>query len=382
MDVKQEPTNRPHVASRRDGNDACVVELAGEWKGARELPGIESLRAELACGKFKTLRFDTAALHGWDDRLLILLLRVLEACEAHRVEVRKNSLPQGTERLVALARAVPARKDAEARIIQRSWLYRLGETGIGKASAGLAALAFIGEGAEAHLRLIRRKALMQWGDVLPIMQECGPKALGVVGLINFLIGMILGFVGAVQLQQFGASIYVADLVGIATVRELGCIMTGIIMCGRTGAAFAAQLGTMRVNQEIDAFKTFSISPMEYLVLPRVIALVLMMPLLCVFADVISIFGGFVVAVSMLDLTAVAYVERTIQAISLTNFFIGISKGAVFGLLVALAGCLRGMQCGQNAEAVGAATTSAVVTGIIWIITTDAIFAVVCQAIGI
>ncbi len=169
---------------------------------------------------------------------------------------------------------------------------------------------------------------------------------------------------------------------IATVREMACIMTGIIMCGRTGAAFAAQLGTMKVNHEIEAFQTFGISPVEFLVLPRILALILMMPLLCLFADLISIAGGFLVSTLMLDVTPALYLHRTVAAISQVNFLLGISKSAFFGVLVALTGCLRGMQCGTNAAAVGEATTSAVVTGITWIIASDGIFAVICSTLNI
>jgi phospholipid/cholesterol/gamma-HCH transport system permease protein len=171
-------------------------------------------------------------------------------------------------------------------------------------------------------------------------------------------------------------------VAIAAVREMGCLMTGVILCGRTGAAFAAQLGTMKVNEEIDAFKTFGISPIEFLVLPRVTALVLIMPLLCIFADAIALAGGFVVSVSMLDIGWEEYLTRTVQAITLTNFLLGVFKGGAFGLLVAITGCMRGMQCGNSAAAVGQATTSAVVGGITSIIAADGVFAVICNALGL
>ncbi|HUL51074.1 MAG TPA: ABC transporter permease, partial [Candidatus Nitrosotalea sp.] len=211
---------------------------------------------------------------------------------------------------------------------------------------------------------------------------CGPQALGIVALINFLVGLILAFVGAVELMRFGASIYVADLVGIATVREMGCLMTGIIMCGRTGAAFAAQLGTMKVNEEITALQTFGISPIEFLVLPRIVALVLVMPFLCAFADAISIAGGFVVSAGMLDVTPAEYFNRTVHAIQLKSFLLGIGKGCVFGFLVAYTGCLRGMQSGSDAAAVGEAATRAVVTGITAIIASDGVFAVLTHALQI
>ena len=197
-----------------------------------------------------------------------------------------------------------------------------------------------------------------------------------------LVGLILAFVGAVQLKMFGAQIFVANLVGIATVREMGAIMTAIIMAGRTGAAYAAQLGTMQVNEEIDALTTLGIPPMDFLVLPRMLALLLMMPLLCIYADLMGILGGAIVGIGMLDITAVQYFKQTQAAIDLTNISLGISKSMVFAVIVALSGCMRGMQCGRSASAVGDAATSAVVTAIVWIIVTDGLFAVLCDVLSI
>jgi phospholipid/cholesterol/gamma-HCH transport system permease protein len=182
--------------------------------------------------------------------------------------------------------------------------------------------------------------------------------------------------------MFGAQILVADVVGIGMVRIMGAIMTGIIMAGRTGAAFAAQIGTMQVNEEIDALRTLGISPMEFLVLPRMLALIIMMPLLCLYADLMGILGGMVVGIGMLDLGVTEYVNRTREAVTLTYLWIGLFHGAVFGVLIALAGCLRGMQCGRSASAVGEATTSAVVTSIVAIIVATAIITFVCQILGI
>jgi phospholipid/cholesterol/gamma-HCH transport system permease protein len=241
-------------------------------------------------------------------------------------------------------------------------------------------LGFLGESVVAILKLPRGQAQFRWSDTLLVIEQCGPNAVGIVALINFLIGLILAFVGATELARFGASIYTADLVAVATVREMACIMTGIIICGRTGAAFAAQLGAMKVNQEIEAFQTFGISPFEFLVLPRMLALILMMPLLCLFADLISIAGGFLVATLMLDVSPVLYLDRTVESIHLSAFLLGVFKGGFFGMLVALTGCLRGMQCGTNAAAVGQATTSAVVTGITCIIASDGLFAVISSAL--
>ena len=200
--------------------------------------------------------------------------------------------------------------------------------------------------------------------------------------MSFLLGVILAFVGAVQLQQFGATVYVANLVGVAMVRDMGAMMTGIIMAGRTGAAFAAQLGTMKVTQEIDAFTTMGFSPLEFLVLPRMIALILMMPLLALYSDLVGILGGAAVGLGMLDLSATTYFRETMHAINLTDFFGGVFKSAVYGVLIALSGCLRGLECGSSSSAVGDATTSAVVTGIVFIIATCGLFSVIFYILGI
>jgi phospholipid/cholesterol/gamma-HCH transport system permease protein len=188
--------------------------------------------------------------------------------------------------------------------------------------------------------------------------------------------------GAVQLQQFGASIYVADLVAIGMARDMGAMMTAIIMAGRTGAAFAAQLGSMKVTQEIDALTTMGISPFEYLVLPRMMALVLMMPLLCAFSDVVGMLGGAAVGLGMLNIAFTTYYRETIAAVSLTNFFGGLFKSAVYGALIAMAGCLYGFKSGSSSSAVGDAATEAVVSGIVMIVLACGIFAVIFNALHI
>jgi phospholipid/cholesterol/gamma-HCH transport system permease protein len=226
------------------------------------------------------------------------------------------------------------------------------------------------------------KALFRRSDLVLIIQECGAQALPIISLISFLVGLILAFVGAVQLLMFGAQIYVASLVGIAMVRVMGAIMTGIILTGRTGAAFAAQLGTMEVNEEIDALRTLGISPVEFLVLPRMTALFLMTPLLCLYADLMGILGGLVVGVGMLDLNVMEYYHMTQASVSLNDFWIGLFQSGVFGVLVAVSGCLRGMQCGRSASSVGEAATSAVVTGIVSIVVATAVITLMCNVLGI
>jgi phospholipid/cholesterol/gamma-HCH transport system permease protein len=214
------------------------------------------------------------------------------------------------------------------------------------------------------------------------MQEAGAQALPIVSLISFLVGTILAFVGAIQLEQFAAQIYVADAVGIGMAREMGAMMTAIVMAGRTGAAYAAQLGSMTVTQEIEALKTMGISPIEFLVLPRMIALSLMMPLLCLYSDLLGILGGFAVGRGMLGISPRVYFNQTIHAVDLGDVAGGVFKASVYGILIAVAGCLRGLQSGRSASAVGEATTSAVVTGIVLVICACGIFAVTFYILGI
>ena len=226
------------------------------------------------------------------------------------------------------------------------------------------------------------KARFRRSDLFTIIQETGADALPIVSLISFLVGLILAFIGAIQLKIFGAQIYVASLVGIGMVRALAAVMTGIIMAGRTGASFAAQLGTMQVNEEIDALKTLGISPMEFLVLPRMIALFIMMPLLSIYANFMGILGGLFIGVSMLGLNVMEYYNKTRESVHLNDFWVGVFSAAVFGVLVALAGCLRGIQCGRSASAVGEATTSAVVTSIVSIVIATAVITVIANVLGI
>jgi len=230
--------------------------------------------------------------------------------------------------------------------------------------------------------MLRGRARLRLSDLLLYIQQAGADALPIITLISFLVGVIMAFVGAIQLQKFGAAIYVADLVGIAVVREMGAMMTGIVMAGRTGAAFAAQLGTMKVTQEVDALTTMGISPMEFLVLPRALALCLMMPLLCLYSDLMGIIGGAVIASSMLGITVPVYFNEVSHAVTIGNLVGGVFKAAVYGVLIAIAGCLRGMQSGSSASAVGDAATSAVVSGIVLIITACGIFAAVFYVLGI
>ncbi len=378
-----EPEHTPaRLTARRKEDSVLLVQIAGDWLDRTGLPDLSAVEQELAGDELKALEFEAKDLGRWDSALMVRILAVHDLCAKAKVEFRAQTLPAGLAKLIALSQAVPEKADAARKEVTPSYLQRVGESGLAAWTGGEAMLSFMGESVLSLLKLVRGQAQFRFRDMVEVMQACGPQALGIVALINFLIGLILAFVGATELARFGASIYTADLVAVAAVREMGCIMTGIILCGRTGAAFAAQLGTMKVNQEIEAFQTFGISPFQFLVLPRMLALILMMPLLCIFADLIAIGGGFLVSTLMLDVAPQVYLARTVESINLAGFLLGIFKGSFFGVIIALTGCLRGMQCGTNAAAVGLATTSAVVTGITWIIASDGVFAVICSALHI
>jgi phospholipid/cholesterol/gamma-HCH transport system permease protein len=362
---------------------AVTLHLSGPWSLQGSLPRAREIESQLpATGSSATLRFDAGELGTWDTSLLTFLISLEKVAKARGMTIDRAGLPAGIVRLLDLASAVPERQGARRGGATAPWLERIGKSVIasGKSSADM--IDFIGEATISFGKLFAGRARFRISDLMMIIQDCGASALGIVTLISVLVGLILAFVGALQLQAFGAQIYVADLVGIATVREMGAMMTAIVMAGRTGAAFAAQLGTMQVNEEIDALATLGLSPMEFLVLPRMVALILMMPLLCIYADLMGILGGAAVGIGMLHLSPTLYFNETQHAIHLMDIAVGIFKAGIFGVLIALSGCLRGMQCGRSASAVGLAATSAVVTGIVFIIATDGVFAVITNILKI
>jgi phospholipid/cholesterol/gamma-HCH transport system permease protein len=364
--------------------DTLLVRLTGEWKLANRLPAADEVMKQVDEGpKIRRITFDTKGLKGWDSGLLIFLIRLQElASQGRAITIEEDGLVPGVKRLLHLASAVPERAGARREALRISFLDRLGDSAISFWSSILEMLAFIGEAAVALLRLIGGKARFRPSDLFLTIQECGAQALPIVSLISLLVGLILAFIGAIQLKIFGAQIYVASLVGIGMVRALAAVMTGIIMAGRTGAAFAAQLGTMQVNEEIDALKTLGVSPMEFLVLPRMLALFVMMPLLSLYANLMGVLGGLLIGVLMLNLNFMEYFNKTKESVSLNDLWVGLFSAAVFGVLVALAGCMRGMQCGRSASAVGEATTSAVVTSIVSIVVAMAVITVVCNVLNI
>ena len=332
--------------------------------------------------KLKSVAFESDSLGEWNTGLVKALIAIVQNARANSVEIDDSGLPNGAQRLVSMAFAVEERQGARRVLKRKKFLEQVGESVMAGLAGGRELLAFTGELVLSCGRFLRGKATFQRSDVIQYIQEAGIEALPIVSLICFLIGMIFAFVGVIQLESFGAGIYTADLVAVAMVREMSAIMTGIIMAGRTGAAYAAQIGTMKVNEEIDALTTLGMHPIDFMVTPRVFALILMMPLLTVYASLMGIMGGALVGLSMLDVTLQQYVAQTLSAVHLNSLFGGLFKSIVYGILIALVGCQQGMACGNSAMAVGQCTTKAVVMGIVLIVASASILTVIYINLGI
>ncbi len=367
-----------------EGNqESLAISLSGDWLLGGELPGPDPVLDRLRQSpKPTSLAYDSQELGEWDTGLVKTLIAINQSAGANGVEVDDAGLPTGARQLVALAFAVEEREGARRVFRQKKFLEQVGESVTAAFEGGKELLTFTGELVLSCKRFLSGKATYQRADFWQYIQEAGAEAFPIVSLICFLIGMIFAFVGVMQLTLFGAGIYTADLVAVAMVREMSAIMTGIIMAGRTGAAYAAQIGTMKVNEEVDALTTLGMNPIDYLVTPRVFALIVMMPLLTLYGSLMGILGGTVVGLAMLDVTLLQYVTQTIQSVHLNSLFGGLFKSIVYGILVALAGCQQGMACGNSALAVGQSTTKAVVMGIVYIVISASILTVIYINMGI
>lgn len=364
-------------------SDTLLLRLAGDWRTHEHLPPTDEAESRLRSGSgLRQLSFDTSGVSEWDSGLLVFLVRLTNLCKTQDVLLDESGLPSGVRDLLRLVFAVPEKKDTGRQGARPSLLARVGNGALSAGDGAVEMTRFFGESLIALGRFAVGRARYRRSDLWIFVEDCGAKALGIVSLISFLVGLILAFVGAQQLALFGAEIFVADLVAIGMFRVMGAMMAAIVMAGRTGAAFAAQLGTMTVNEEIDALRTLGIGPMEFLVLPRMLALILMLPLLAIYADLVGVLGGAVVGIVLLDITPAQYYAETVSALNLRHFAVGLVQAGVFGVLIAISGCMRGMQSGRSASAVGDAATSAVVTGIVMIVVSLAIFTVVFDALGI
>ncbi|MDD3814461.1 MAG: ABC transporter permease [Desulfocapsaceae bacterium] len=368
------------VEAEKKGTD-LHLSFKGQWTIHSVFPSFIEIKSFFT-DKTDSISFNTEELQAWDSRFLIILNDIKEFANLNNILFVAEELPSGAQRLLALASASPGKAPFKPEERDQSFLATVGDKTSYLIQDCSEFLLFTGTITLSYLRLFSGKAQFLKSDFFGFLEECGPAALPIVSLISVLVGIILAFVGAVQLQLFGAEIYIANLVGLGMTREMGAMMAAIIMAGRTGAAFAAQLGTMQVNEEIDALQTMGIDPVDFLVLPRMSALLLMMPLLALWADLLGIGGGFLIAWFTLDISMTEYYNQTIGAVTLRHFGVGLFKAIIFGYLVAFSGCLRGIQCGRSASAVGAAATSAVVTAIVLIVVSDAVMTIIFNILGI
>lgn len=359
--------------------DSLELEFSGDWAIGSVVPDFAGIQSALEADHdgSTSLRLKTPGLGRWDSLFLTRLLQCANWCRERDITLDDSQLPEGARDLLRIATAV---KPAPVESVAGNRWTRLSDWLQNIVDETTAFCSFIGAVVLAMLALARGKSNTRARDVLYFVDQAGPKAMGIVTLLSVLVGMILAYMGAVQLRQFGAEVYIANLVAIGMVREMGVLMTAIIMAGRTGAAYAAQLGTMQTNEEIDAIETLGLSPMEFLVTPRMLALVLVMPLLVIYSDILGILGGLLVAIG-LDIAPLQYFHQVKEAITWADIGSGLIKSVIFAALVAIAGCQAGMQCGRSSEAVGLATTTAVVRAIVYLVVADSALNILYDKVG-
>ena len=361
------------------GRDRSALRFVGELR-FRSCFGAWSEVRRLLAPTPAHLELDVSGIEGLDGGATALLLELRTEAAAAGSDASIVGATGRVQSMLELYGAHPKRPSIQAPPASIGIFEQIGRETRALLNESNA-LDFVGDTLLAGVQATRTPRRMNWADVPRLMERAGADGIPIVLMINFLVGLVTAFQAAIQLKQFGANIFVADLVGLSVTRELAPLMTAIIIAGRSGAAFSAELGTMRVSEEIDALRTLGLDPFHFLVFPRVLALTLVAPLLTILADVVGIAGGLLVGMFSLDLTLHAYVAETEKALALFDVFSGLSKSAVFGLNVALIACQRGLATRGGAEGVGRSTTSAVVTSLFAIVVIDAIFTVIFHAFG-
>ena len=361
----------------RDGD---TIRLAGDLRMHDAAAIWKDLRAETKDAK-GAVQFDLRGVQAADGGVMALLVELRTELATRGVKAELVAANDNVETIVNLYSG----HDGIAKIVKRKPEGTVEQVGRGVVSIGQEAkgiLDFFGSMVLAGITLIRHPRAGHWKEVAPLMEKTGADAVPIVILINFLVGFVMAFQSAKQLKMFGANIYVADLVGISLTRELAPLMTAIIVCGRSGAAFAAEIGSMKVNEEVDALRTLGLTPFGWLVVPRIAALVLVVPLLTLLADFIGITGGLMVGITDLDLTSQGYVIETLKAVQGLDVVSGLLKSVVFAIAIALISCQQGFAASGGAEGVGKRTTSTVVTSLFALVMIDAIFTVVFRIFDI
>jgi len=357
--------------------DTLLVTANGTWRVTEPRPAWKDLLGNQTPAR---VRLAVGDVPKWDTSLLLFFFGVQQWCRASGAYCEIDGLPEKIRTLLGQLAAshetsVPFnRADSFVTTVGRATQDVLGKV--------RQILQFVGECVLAAQQLARHPRKFRWRDCVEEMQQCGAMALPIVSLVSLLVGVTLAYTGAIVLRQYGGDIYIADLIGLSMVREMGAVMTAVVLAGRTGAAFAATLGNMKANEEIDALETLGIRPVQFLVLPRLLALGVMMPLLALYANAIGILGGIIVAFGLLGIPPTAFWVEMLTIVDLSDIASGVIKAIAFGFIIGLAGCLRGLQADRSAAGVGRAATSAVVTALLLLIIADAIFAVLFNALGI
>ena len=357
--------------------DALDVSLGGVWQITERRPAWNDL---LAGGKPRRVRLRADDVEAWDSSLLLFLFEAEQWCRVEGAYCDTAALPEKTRNLLGqLSRSHETSVPFDR---TEGFLTSVGHATQDTVVKAKDIFSFVGECVLSAARLTRQPQKFRWRDCLDEMQQCGAMAVPIVSLVSFLVGVTLAYTGAIVLRQFGGDIFIADLIGLATVREVGAVMTAVVVAGRTGAAFAATLGNMKTNEEIDALETLGIPAVQFLVLPRLLALGVMTPLLTLYANALGILGGMAVAYGLLSISPTAYWVEMLTIVDLSDVASGVIKATAFGFIIGLAGCLRGLQAERSAAGVGRAATSAVVTAILLMVVADAMFAVVFNVLGI
>ena len=368
--------NSPPTADLHVEAGDLRVELGGRWRITGPTPKWNALIKGHPPGR---ITFEVDRLTGWDSSLVLFISEATNWARVEGVYCDLKALPPAVSDLVAQLEDKTQHPLPSGRATD--FLTLVGLAAVDCSHKARDYSHFVGECVLSSLYLMRHPLKFRWRDSLTEMQRCGAMALPITGLIALLVGVILAYSGAIILRPFGGDIWVADLVGVTMTREMGAMMTAIVIAGRTGASFAAEIGNMRANEEIDALETLGIRPVNFLVIPRLVALGVMMPLLALYANALGIFGGMIIAWSLLDIPPSAYWVELLTIVDTSDLMTGMIKATTFGAIIGLSGCLRGLQAKRSASGVGQATTSAVVTAILLIIVFDAIYAVVFNVLG-
>jgi len=367
-----------HVVADGAGGLTSWV-LSGDWRES-------ALPAWPPAPTSGALRVEADGVTGWDARLAARLWGLARGASDLRVELA-DTLPEGLRALIDQAGPRPASSEPAAPspcatpgLLAAAWrgLYGLGRRVLDGRSHSTLTLGFVGETLLALGRALRGGSGLRARDLVWQLEQVGPRSLPIVSLVSLLVGMILAYMGAEQLRRFGAQIFIADLVTIGSVREIAALMMAILLAGRVGAAFAAELASMNASEEIDALRTLGLDPVEHLVLPRLLALLLAAPLLTVYAALLGMVGGWVVAVGVQGVDSFQYLQRALEALSPAHLAIGLFKGTLYAALVGLAGCRQGLHAQRSAEGVGQAVTAAVVQAIVWIVVAASVTTILFQ----